>query len=243
MKDGFRFAQCGRDARGPSDQSNLRSNNVGSKNLDGRVPLFYKEQPFKLFTLLKMTPNKLRTFWPLLLCVAVGFSCNLSDRRSSDSNNSDSSRPAANSDESGEGSWNGTVTCDNGNQMDASYKIASSGNPVYEYQSKSGPREVELSEPGQMVRFVPPGGGVTTVVVDSISTSPERISYSLNISEESSGGGTLSQSRATMETDATIDGSNLDVEFTVRSQNVLSQPGIVVPGDESRIVCRGKLRK
>ncbi len=190
-----------------------------------------------------MTPNKLHTFWPLLLCVAVGFSCNLSDRRSSGSDNSDSSRPAANSDESGEGSWNWTVTCDNGNQMDASYKIASSGNPVYEYQSKSGPREVELSEPGQMVRFVPPGGGVTTVVVDSISTSPERISYSLNISEESSGGGTLSQSRATMETDATIDGSNLDVEFTVRSQNVLSQPGIVVPGDESRIVCRGKLRK
>ena len=127
--------------------------------------------------------------------------------------------------------------------MDASYRIASSGNPVYEYQSKSGPREVELSEPGQTVRFVPPGGGVTTVVVDSISTSPERITYALNISEESSGGGTLSQSRATMESEATIDGSNLDVEFTVRSQNVLSQPGIVVPGDESKIVCRGRLRK
>ena len=127
--------------------------------------------------------------------------------------------------------------------MEASYRIASSGNPVYEYQSKSGPREVELSEPGQMVRFVPPGGGVTTVVVDSISASPERITYSLNISEESSGGGTLSQSRATMESDATIDGSSLEVEFTVRGQNVLSQPGIVVPGDESRMVCRGRLRK
>src|SRR5688572_32822289 len=139
-----------------------------------------------------MTPNKLRTFWPLLLCVAVGFSCNLSDRRSSDSNNSDSSRPAANTGDSGDGSWKGTVSCDNGNQMDASYKIASSGNPVYEYQSKSGPREVELSEPGQVVRFVPPGGGVTTVTVDSISTSPERITYSLSVSEESSGGGTLS---------------------------------------------------
>jgi len=192
-----------------------------------------------------MTPNKLRRLWPLLLCVAVGFSCNLSDRGSGDegnSGNSGSSRSDSAAD-TGEGSWKGTVSCDNGNQMDASYKIASSGNPVYEYQSKSGPREVELTEPGQVVRFVPPGGGVTTVTVDSISTSPERITYSLNISEESSGGGTLSQSRATMETDATIDGSNLDVEFTIRSQNVLSQPGIVVPGDESRVVCRGKLRK
>ena len=193
-----------------------------------------------------MTSNKLSRLWLLLLCVAIGFSCNLSDRGSGNEGNSDnsgSSRSDSGTTDSGEGSWKGTVSCDNGNTMDASYKIASSGNPVYEYQSKSGPREVELIEPGQVVRFVPPGGGVTTVTVDSISTSPERITYSLNVSEESSGGGTLSQSRATMETDATIDGSNLDVEFTIRSQNVLSQPGIVVPGDESRIVCRGKLRK
>jgi hypothetical protein len=193
-----------------------------------------------------MTTNKLRRLWPLLLCVAIGFSCNLSDRGSGNDGNSDNSG-SSNSDSSstgsGDGSWRGTVSCDNGETMDASYKIASSGNPVYEYQSKSGPREVELSEPGQIVRFVPPGGGVTTVTVDSISTSPERIAYSLNVSEESSGGGTLSQSRATMESDATIDGSNLDVEFTIRSQNVLSQPGIVVPGDESIVVCRGKLRK
>ncbi len=193
-----------------------------------------------------MTPNKLRRLWPLLLCVAVGFSCNLADRSSTNEGNSDnsgSSRSDSGTADSGEGSWRGTVSCDNGNTMDASYKIASSGNPVYEYQSQSGPREVELTEPGQVVRFVPPGGGVTTVTVDSISTSPERITYSLNVSEESSGGGTLSQSRATMETEATIDGSDLEVEFTIRSQNVLSQPGIVVPGDESRVVCRGKLRK
>ena len=193
-----------------------------------------------------MIQNKLRRLWPLLLCVAIGFSCNLSDRGSGNEGNSDnsgSSRFDSGTSDSGEGSWSGTVSCDNGNTMDASYKIASSGNPVYEYQSKSGPREVELTEPGQVVRFVPPGGGVTTVTVESISTSPERISYSLNVSEESSGGGTLSQSRATMESDATIDGSNLDVEFTIRSQNVLSHPGIVVPGDESRVVCRGKLRK
>ena len=193
-----------------------------------------------------MTSNKLCRLWPLLLCVAIGFSCNLSDRGSGNEDNSDnsgSSRSESGAADSGEGSWKGTVSCDNGNEMDASYRIASSGNPVYEYQSKSGPREVELTEPGQVVRFVPPGGGVTTVTVDSISTSPERITYSLNISEESSGGGTLSQSRATMESDATIDGSNLEVEFTIRSQNVLSQPGIVVPGDESAVVCRGKLRK
>ena len=193
-----------------------------------------------------MTQNKFRRLWPLLLCVAIGFSCNLSDRGSGNEGNSDNSGSSPSDSgtaQSDEGSWKGTVSCDNGNQLDASYKIASSGNPVYEYQSKSGPREVELTEPGQVVRFVPPGGGVTTVTVDSISTSPERITYSLNISEESSGGGTLSQSRATMETDATIDGSDLDVEFTIRSQNVLSQPGIVVPGDESRVVCRGKLRK
>jgi hypothetical protein len=142
-----------------------------------------------------------------------------------------------------ETSWKGTVKCDNGEEMEASYKVAASGNPIYEYQTKNGPREAELTEPGQEIRFVPPGGGVTTIVLDSISASPEQISYAMNISEEKSGGGTLSQSRARMESEATLAGPDLNVEITVRSQNVLSQPGIVVPGDESVVVCRGKLRK
>jgi len=194
-----------------------------------------------------MTRYKLRQLWPLLLCLAIGFGCNLSDRdsdnESSGSGNSGISRSGSNAVDASSGSWKGSVSCDDGNKLDASYKIAESGNPVYEYQSKSGPREVELSERGQMVRFVPPGGGVTTVVVDSISASPDRITYSLSISDESSGGGTLSQSRASMESTATIEGADLDVEFTVRAQNVLSQPGIVVPGNESVVVCRGRLKK
>lgn len=190
--------------------------------------------------------DKLDKLIPLLLCLAATLGCNLSnpggggdrDRRESGS----SSRSTG---EGGlaEASWTGMVQCDDGDEMEAKYRIAASGNPIYEYQSKSGPREVELTEPGQMIRFVPPGGGVTTVVVDSISATPERISYSMSISDESSGGGTLSQSRATMQSEATPAGSDLQVEFTIRSQNVLSQPGIVVPGDESAVVCRGKLRK
>ena len=192
-----------------------------------------------------MTLDKVRKFSPLLLCLAIGLSCNLSDRGSYNeggSRDSPSSRSGSDTEVS-EGSWKGTVNCNNGNKLDASYRIAASGNPVYEYQSNSGPREVELTEPGQTIRFVPPGGGVTTVEVESISASPERITYVLSISDESSGGGTLSQSQARMESDATIDGSDLEVEFTVRSQNVLSQPGIVVPGDESVVICRGRLRK
>lgn len=191
--------------------------------------------------------DKPSTFMPLLLCMAVTLSCNLTDRganRDGGSGESGSSSRSTGSEGSlVETSWNGTVKCDDGDEMEAKYRIAASGNPIYEYQSKSGPREVELTEPGQMIRFVPPGGGVTTVVVDSISATPERISYALSMSEESSGGGTLSQSRTTMESEATLDGSDLEVEFTIRSQNVISQPGIVVPGDESAVVCRGKLRK
>lgn len=189
--------------------------------------------------------DKLSTFMPLLLCMAVTLSCNLSDRGANRDGGSGESGSSRSSDEGSlaEASWSGTVRCDDGDEMEAKYRIAASGNPIYEYQSKSGPREVELTEPGQMIRFVPPGGGVTTAVVDSISATPERISYSMSISDESSGGGTLSQSRATMQSEATPAGSDLEVEFTIRSQNVLSQPGIVVPGDESAVVCRGKLRK
>jgi hypothetical protein len=190
--------------------------------------------------------DKLNRLMPLLLCVAVTLGCNLSNLGSGgghDSRESGSSSQSTGEGSLAETSWNGMVKCDDGDEVEAKYRIAASGNPIYEYQSKSGPREVELTEPGQMIRFVPPGGGVTTVVIDSISTTPERISYAMSISEESSGGGTLSQSSTTMESEATIAGSDLQVEFTIRSQNVLSQPGIVVPGDESAVVCRGKLRK
>ncbi len=102
---------------------------------------------------------------------------------------------------------------------------------------------MELTEPGQTLRFVPPAGGVTNIVLDSIDVYAESISHTMTISQEKASGETLDQSSSTIHSEAVLSGSQLEVEITIRSQGTLSQPGIVVPGDASTIVCRGKLRR
>lgn len=191
--------------------------------------------------------KKLDRLWPLALCIAIGLSCNLGYRAGeSGDRKSGGSSDGGRSSDSGElaGSiWKGTFKCSDGDEIPANYRFAESGNPIYEYQSKSGAREVELSESGQTIRFVPPGGGVTTVVLDEISVSPERISHTMRVSREQASGETLDQSSSTIHSEAVLSGGNLDVEFSISSQGVLSQPGIMVPGDASTIVCQGKLRR
>jgi hypothetical protein len=189
--------------------------------------------------------EKLRKLSPLALCVAVTLGCNLLNSGGG-SRSSGGSGPSSRSTDVGAlagTTWKGKLKCDDGDELDANYRFADSGNPIYEYQTKSGAREVELTSEGQMIRFVPPGGGVTSVVVDAISVSPEHMTNTISVSEEKSSGQTLDQNRATIQSEATLAGSELDVEITIRSQGTMSQPGIVVPGDESTVVCRGKLRQ
>ena len=139
--------------------------------------------------------------------------------------------------------WNGTLNCDGGDSLPVIYKFAESGNQIYEYQTNSGLRAVELTSPGQSVRFVPPGGGVTSITFDTLDVSADRISHTMRVSQESSSGGTLEQSQSSIQTEAVLSGSELEVETSIRSQSTISQPGIVVPGDEQAVVCRGKLRQ
>ena len=51
------------------------------------------------------------------------------------------------------GTWNGTLNCDDGNEQPVIFKFADTGNPLYDYRTSSGLREVELTSPGQTLRF------------------------------------------------------------------------------------------
>lgn len=188
-------------------------------------------------------------------CVACGALIGLSsftnsNVASTDGEDPDDSRRSSGRSSSGSGSgtlagttWSGTSNCDDGDKLQMVFKFAESGNPIYEYQTKSGLRSVELSEVGQLIRFVPPGGGVTSITVDSLDVSSDRVSHTMSFSTESSSGETLTQSRSRIGTENTITDGVLQVETTIRSQSVSSQPGIVAPGDEQVIVCRGKLKE
>ncbi|MFN2491485.1 MAG: hypothetical protein ABR501_01200 [Pyrinomonadaceae bacterium] len=139
--------------------------------------------------------------------------------------------------------WKGNLNCDDGDNVPVVFRFAESGDPIYEYQTNNGAREVELTAPGQIVRFVPSGGGVTSVEVDALSVSSDRVSHAVSISHEGGSGATLEQSRARVATEITLSGSDLTVETKIRSQSAISQPGIVVPGDEHVVTCSGKLRQ
>lgn len=189
--------------------------------------------------------HKLTALWSLAFLIAVALGCSFGSR--SDQAQDRPSRESR-SDSSADGalagsSWKGLIKCDDGDEVQANYRFADSGNPLYEYQTKSGDREVELESAGQTIRFVPPGGGVTSVTLDTISASPERITYSMTISEERASQGTLDQGMTRLSWEGTFSGSELEVEMNIRGQSTMSQPGIVVPGEESTVTCRGKLRR
>ncbi len=183
-----------------------------------------------------------------MACAAL---ISLSNRASSDSDsnstdNRESSRPRTGTDAPGTmagTTWIGNLNCDEGGDSEVEYRFAESGNPIYRYETRDGVSETELTSPGQVFRYLPPGGGVTTVEVDSLSVSSDRVSHTESISHEGGAGGTLEQSQSSMATDITLAGAELEVETKFRSQSTISQPGIVVPGNEHVVTCSGKIRQ
>jgi hypothetical protein len=196
----------------------------------------------------KLMRHILIKLWPLALCIAVTLSCSFGNNSQGEGDRRSGSGSSSRSTDAGRSglagtAWKGTFKCDDGDEMQANYRFAESGNPIYEYQTKSGAREVELTSPGQQIQFVPPGGGVTTIVIDDISVSTDRASLTMTTSFEKASGETLDQNGARITSESVLSGDALDVETTIRSQNTVSQPGIVVPGNESTVVCRGKLKQ
>ena len=81
------------------------------------------------------------------------------------------------------GTWQGTLTGD-GQPIEFTVAFSEDGYALYEYKNNKGVvQTVELSAPGQ-VQFVPPGGGVRTVAVESVVKRPGGLSYVLHIGFE-----------------------------------------------------------
>ena len=141
------------------------------------------------------------------------------------------------------GTWKGSLDCDGGEKAPATIRFSGSGYPIYEYQTRSGGREVELTAAGQSLRFVPPDGGVATVTVDSLSAAPGRVTYAMSLSEERTSQDTLTQARMALTFEAALSGAGLSVRMNMRGQTTISQPGTVVPGEAQTAACSGTLRR
>jgi hypothetical protein len=80
--------------------------------------------------------------------------------------------------------WQGLITSQYGS-MNVDVAFSLDGNPLYSYTNNKGVwRQVELTRIGQKVEYVPAGGGVQTVIVQSISKRLDRVTLSLTVSFE-----------------------------------------------------------
>jgi hypothetical protein len=141
------------------------------------------------------------------------------------------------------GSWSGALNCEDGDTLPVVIKVSGDGMPVYSYRTRSGDREEAIRSVGQTFRFVPPEGGVFNAVVDSLSVSGDRFSYSTATSSERAGGGSITQGGGRTSVSAVLSGNELEVEVGMSSSASASQPGIIIRGDESTSICRGKIPK
>ena len=113
------------------------------------------------------------------------------------------------------GAWRGTVTLD-GQATEFTATFSENGYFLFTYTTSAGfVRTVELSGPGQ-VRFAPPGGGVMTLVVESVVRRPGGVAYVLRTGFERPTGGRVEQQYAREEANYALTTAGLRVRIVSR---------------------------
>ena len=96
---------------------------------------------------------------------------------------------------------------------------------MWVYHDTSGRHEKELTHEGQRIQYVPPGGGVATVTVLSVTGSATETGYVVDYSFEGSSNGYLTQKYQRLVLTGRLRGSQLDVGY--------SEAGISSFGDKT----------
>jgi hypothetical protein len=124
------------------------------------------------------------------------------------------------------GQWSGMLRhLASDDTLGCELRVAPSGRPVWAYHDTSGRHERELTHEGQRVQYVPPGGGVATVTVQSVTGSATETGYVVDYSFEGSSNGYLTQKYQRLVLTGRLRGSQLDVSY--------SEAGISSFGDKT----------
>jgi hypothetical protein len=122
------------------------------------------------------------------------------------------------------GTWQGTIAAD-GQAVEFRQTFSDNGYVLFDYTNNRGlVQTVELSAPGQ-VQWVPPGGGVSTVAVESIAKRPGGVSYVLHSAFERTSGGYLDQRYQTEEHHYTLTNEGLRVRIVSRAATYFGDKG------------------
>jgi hypothetical protein len=112
------------------------------------------------------------------------------------------------------GQWTGTLRQPgDGSELGCDLQVAPSGRPVWAFHDTSGYHQRELTAAGQRIQYVPPGGGVTTVTVQSVTGSAVETGYVVDYSFEGTSNGYLTQKYQRIALTGRLRGSQLDVTY------------------------------
>jgi hypothetical protein len=151
-----------------------------------------------------------------------------------------SARPAAPADLTG--TWRGPVSVD-GETSEFTATFSEAGYFLLTYANNQGlVRTLELAAPGQ-IRFVPPGGGVMTLAVESIVKRPGGLSFVLHTGFERTSGGYLDQQYVTEEVDYALTTEGLQVRVVSRAAAYFGDKSGPSGGPRNEKVLQGVLKK
>jgi hypothetical protein len=120
------------------------------------------------------------------------------------------------------GNWRGTL---DGWEGEFTTAFNEDGYVLFEYTNNNGSaRTIELTAPGQ-IQFVPPGGGVTTVAVNSVVKRPGRVSYVLHIGFERASGRYPEQRSVTEQREYALTNQGLWVRVVSQASTYFDDDG------------------
>jgi hypothetical protein len=141
------------------------------------------------------------------------------------------------------GTWQGVLSSA-GQSGDVEVVFSQAGHPLYTYTNNQGvTRQVELIQSGQKIEYVPQGGGVQTVVVESILKDPNSVILSLAGSFERAKSGYLDQRQETTTIEYRLVPQGLHMRVTLRAVSHLSDKDLSVGGTPDASVAEGILQK
>jgi len=138
------------------------------------------------------------------------------------------------------GNWRGTL---DGWVGEFTTAFNEDGYVLFEYTNNNGlVRTIELTAPGQ-IQFVSPGGGVTTVAVNSVVKRPGGVSYVLHIGFERASGGYPDQRYVTEQREYALTNQGLWVRVVSRASTYFGDEGGSTGGPQQVQIIEGVLKR
>lgn len=141
------------------------------------------------------------------------------------------------------GLWQGVVS-DGRKSENIRIQFSDNGYMTLTYKNNQGVvRVAELTTVGQQVKYVPPGGGVTTYTVKRVDRRTNGLTSVMGVSVEKTSNGYLSQDYTTVGYITDITANGLETQMEASGSSYTSDVGNMAGGGGNAIVANGVLQK